>query len=491
MDRIFLNSLPTAIKTFERQRTDIHQSGIAKNVKYLPRFKQLGLIFQIAISHLKQAYIKNRFKLPRIQNFPLLAATLPLVLVDDAISNEELCASVSSFSHNTPNEFLAFLKKRKEQISIRDSELEKEENRTIDFTNPPLTQVVREIKENFLVQKELLVERLKTEFPESNHVKRTHLKPFVFTSSNTNSKINVVECKATADICLQEFCLNLEPNGQGFVDGNWDLVLDKNNLKMWRRPIDHEYVNSQNNLHEYRVIGSLPDVSAQTFLEVQLNLDLRKKWDSNVVNLEPVSNESGTELLHWVSKFPFPMSNREYFFLRRWVLSRAEEFMCRTKKEKETTKCKYPIMALIASRASFTPTEQSCVKNTVRVSDYVSTMLVVPQSQFHDPGMDFYLIYFDDPKLEIPGKTASWITTQVIPRFVDQVHHVSRRIEAQGLPIGIKPVILPPGKSQEDVSIYRNQGVDEEALIKALYGTSLYPSWLPAYYTEAVHTIFT
>lgn len=50
-----------------------------------------------------------------------------------------------------------------------------------------------------------------------------------------------------------------------------------------------------------------------------MDLVFRKKWDTNVEKLELVGKDDNTdsELIHWIAKFPYPMYPREYVFVRR------------------------------------------------------------------------------------------------------------------------------------------------------------------------------
>lgn len=61
------------------------------------------------------------------------------------------------------------------------------------------------------------------------------------------------------------------------------------------------------------------DITASDFVDAQMDLGFRKKWDTNVEKLELVRKDDDTdsELIHWVAKFPYPMYPREYVFVRR------------------------------------------------------------------------------------------------------------------------------------------------------------------------------
>ena len=54
------------------------------------------------------------------------------------------------------------------------------------------------------------------------------------------------------------------------------------------------------------VIGSYLDITSRDFLVVQQDHALRRSWDAYILQLETVDREeaSGSEVVHWVMKFP-------------------------------------------------------------------------------------------------------------------------------------------------------------------------------------------
>ena len=53
-----------------------------------------------------------------------------------------------------------------------------------------------------------------------------------------------------------------------------------------------------------------------------VDLDYRKAWDKLVVKLDVIDHdaESGAEVVHWVTHYPFPMSQRDYVYVRRFMV---------------------------------------------------------------------------------------------------------------------------------------------------------------------------
>jgi hypothetical protein len=95
----------------------------------------------------------------------------------------------------------------------------------------------------------------------------------------------------------------------------WERFAEAESCTVYRK-------HHQSGLFMYKVIGRFTDISVKEFLDVQVDHACRKEWDSYVQKLETVEvdPETGTEVVHWVMKFPFPMSSREYLYVRRmWI----------------------------------------------------------------------------------------------------------------------------------------------------------------------------
>jgi hypothetical protein len=86
----------------------------------------------------------------------------------------------------------------------------------------------------------------------------------------------------------------------------WAFFVQTPNFKMYRRRFEPKPA-----LFEYRVIGGYPDIPAKVLSKVYLDLNFRQKWDKNMLCYK----ELGTsEVLHFVMKYPWPLSNRDYVY---------------------------------------------------------------------------------------------------------------------------------------------------------------------------------
>ncbi|KAM6984876.1 stAR-related lipid transfer protein 7, mitochondrial-like [Aplochiton taeniatus] len=139
------------------------------------------------------------------------------------------------------------------------------------------------------------------------------------------------------------------------ADPGWEVVMDKKDFKVWKRPIQDTH------LYEYRVLGSYTDVTPRQFFNVQLDTEYRKKWDALVIKLEVVDRDTntGSEIIHWATHFPYPMYSRDYVYVRRYDVDVDNNLM------------------VLVSRAVQHPGVPE-TQDFVRVNSYESKMVILP-----------------------------------------------------------------------------------------------------------------
>ncbi|XP_014676438.1 PREDICTED: stAR-related lipid transfer protein 7, mitochondrial-like [Priapulus caudatus] len=180
----------------------------------------------------------------------------------------------------------------------------------------------------------------------------------------------------------------------------WELMIDEAHLKLWRRPLP-----DCNYLYEYKVYGTFYDVPSIAFYMVQIDCEYRKQWDRLVIALDVIDtdDESGSEVVHWVTKYPYPMYSRDYVYSRRGKVDDERG-----------------VMVLVA-RAVEHP-QRPATDSYVRVSQYVSQMVIRPHRGFTDCGFDYTLTYSDDPQAPFPGPAYRWLARKGVPDFVEKLH---------------------------------------------------------------------
>lgn len=198
----------------------------------------------------------------------------------------------------------------------------------------------------------------------------------------------------------------------GQVDAAWEVVIEKKTFKVWRRPIEGSH------LFEYRVFGTYTDITPRQFFNVQLDTEYRKKWDALVIKLEVVDRDAntGSEVVHWATHFPYPMYSRDYVYVRRYNVDVENNLM------------------VLVSRAVEHPSLPE-TQDFVRVHSYQSRMVIRPHRSFDENGFDYLLTYSDDPQTVFPRYCVSWMVSSGMPDFLEKLHTAALR--AKNLEVGI------------------------------------------------------
>ncbi|VBB33918.1 unnamed protein product [Acanthocheilonema viteae] len=173
----------------------------------------------------------------------------------------------------------------------------------------------------------------------------------------------------------------------------------------------------------YIIAIDFSDITASDFVDAQMDLVFRKKWDTNVEKLELVRKDDDTdsELIHWVSKFPYPLYPREYVFVRRRYID-------------EKDRCIVIANCAIADSANIIP---RCEKKYVRVETYRSIMIVRAHKTFECKGFDYILSYYDNPESNIPKYAYNWLVNYGGPYYLHQVHDAAKKLEQKRMEMSI------------------------------------------------------
>ncbi|XP_037403438.1 stAR-related lipid transfer protein 7, mitochondrial [Pygocentrus nattereri] len=196
------------------------------------------------------------------------------------------------------------------------------------------------------------------------------------------------------------------------AETGWEIVIEKKAFKVWRRPIEGSH------LFEYRVFGSYTDITPRQFFNVQLDTEYRKKWDALVIKLDVVDRDlnTGSEVIHWATHFPYPMYSRDYVYVRRYDVD-----------------LKNNLMVLVSRAVEHPGVPES--QDFVRVHSYRSRMVIRPHKSFDENGFDYLLTYSDDPQTVFPRYCLSWMVSSGMPDFLEKLHVAALR--AKNLEVSI------------------------------------------------------
>lgn len=194
------------------------------------------------------------------------------------------------------------------------------------------------------------------------------------------------------------------------IKEGWELLHYQHGLKVLRRKRNF----NGKELWEYRCIGRYDDISLCDFVDAQFDLNYRLSWDSNVSCLKQIYDEEYGKkaIVKWVAKFPWPMSSRLYIYKRLMEV------------DEENFK------VILYSKGLNSTEYEDNDKNSVRVSNYISTMVVecIPGKGFFDNGINYILTYIDDPEAEIPSHLYDYIVKRSGPLFLDNVCSAAKKL---------------------------------------------------------------
>ncbi|XP_050434401.1 stAR-related lipid transfer protein 7, mitochondrial isoform X2 [Adelges cooleyi] len=279
-------------------------------------------------------------------------------------------------------------------------------------------------------------------------------KKFQNSSSNTvdkKPKLITQSLNQTSEKMLQSNKLLNDPNSlvctcdcsrcKNMNDG-WEPFSSSENFKAWKK-INVDYPDQK--LYIYKVHGHFDDVTPLDFMQVQLDLEYRKEWDSMSVDLEILDSEPLTcsDLIYWELRWPKWFQNRDYVFKRRYMIDEKEKTMCIVCESTEHPQ--YPEFS-----------------GKWRVKNYWSYIVIKPKYDFDKAGVEFSITYFDDPGVTVSNYLTSWYQSKGMPSFLNDQRMAAlelarRRTELNNTTVSDKirvdtPVELPQKQTQSWMS---------------------------------------
>lgn len=169
----------------------------------------------------------------------------------------------------------------------------------------------------------------------------------------------------------------------------FEFFTESTGVKVYRR------YNKTSGLYDYKTMGGI-DVPVDTCFAVYTDLEYRKKWDSYVKELYQFE-EDGKKGVYWRVAFPFPLSNRDYAFVRE-----TREFDLNGKH----------IYVCLGRSAEFTSKKEK--SGVVRVNDFLQSMIFTSDGN----GTKAFMHYYDNPRGMIPTWLINWAAKSGIPGFL-------------------------------------------------------------------------
>lgn len=224
---------------------------------------------------------------------------------------------------------------------------------------------------------------------------------------HTCGKRQIIDQKmADVDYCVCSGSLGYVNESREYE--SWRPFIEREHHIVWRQrhPV-------YNHLFAYKVYGTYDDVSLSSFMEVQLNSSYRTDWDDTALELQVLDSheDSNSDLLYWLVKFPHFFANRDYVFKRRFRVDREK---------------KEVVIVSEAVSADFLPPE----KGVHRVNEYWSTMVIRAKSDMDQPGIEYTLTYFDNPGTSLPQAITNFIAVTGFPNFLKKLHTAALHLQS-------------------------------------------------------------
>ncbi|KAM6175239.1 phosphatidylcholine transfer protein [Erethizon dorsatum] len=189
---------------------------------------------------------------------------------------------------------------------------------------------------------------------------------------------------------FREVCAELQ---QPALAG-WELLVEASGVSVYR------LLDQETGLYVYKVFGVLKDCSPALLVDVYMDLKYRKKWDQYVQEIyEKECN--GETVTYWEVKYPFPMYNRDYVYVRQ-----------QRDLDVEGRKI-YVVLAQSISLPHFP--EKSGV---IRVNQYKQSLAIESDGR---RGSKVFMRHFDNPGGYIPAWLINWVAKSGVPSFLEDL----------------------------------------------------------------------
>lgn len=159
--------------------------------------------------------------------------------------------------------------------------------------------------------------------------------------------------------------------------------------------------DEESGLYEYKSYGELKSIDTETVFAVYNDLEYRKKWDSYCADLFVLSETSVQQNIYWRVAYPWPMSHRDYVFIRKSKIFEKTENI--------------PKRWCVIGKADPSSTHE-VPKSVIRVNDYEQTLAL--QASSNGLGTKVFLYYYDNPGGALPSWLINWAAKTGVPQFM-------------------------------------------------------------------------
>ncbi|XP_077184813.1 phosphatidylcholine transfer protein [Paroedura picta] len=183
-------------------------------------------------------------------------------------------------------------------------------------------------------------------------------------------------------------------------ESTWQLLAEAAGVSIYR------VLDQKSGLYEYKIYGGIAGCSPELCAEVYMDLKHRPTWDRYAKELCEKTHEDRT-VIYWEVKFPFPLWNRDYVFIR----------------ERRDLEIDGRKVLIILAKSVSTPQfpEKTGV---IRVRNYRQSIAVESDGT---NGSKVYMSYFDDPGGMVPPWFVNWVAKTAVPNFLKDMRKACLR----------------------------------------------------------------
>ena len=159
----------------------------------------------------------------------------------------------------------------------------------------------------------------------------------------------------------------------------------------------------------------IANVSAEAVVATVEGSDFseRIRWDPSCLVLETLKTEGLDDIVHWVSDFPWPISDREYVFRRRLMQDGTGAVA---------------VSKAISPSDGLVPVESS----KIRIRDFVQYSSV---STLEDgSGVSIALLYRNNMEANLPSWLVNWFASKGLPLYLGQLVTAARNWKGPSAP---------------------------------------------------------
>uniref|UniRef100_A0A8C5QYH0 Phosphatidylcholine transfer protein n=1 Tax=Leptobrachium leishanense TaxID=445787 RepID=A0A8C5QYH0_9ANUR len=186
---------------------------------------------------------------------------------------------------------------------------------------------------------------------------------------------------------------------QPVVPDPWQLFTESMGFRIYR------LYDQESGLYQYKVYGGLNDCTPELFASVYMDLDYRKQWDQYVKALQE-DKQGEDAVIYWEVKYPFPLSNRDYVYVRE-------------RRDLDIDGRKIYVILAKSVSVPHCPDKSGII----RVNGYKQSLAIQGDGS---GGCKVFMYYFDNPGGSIPSWLINWAAKSGVPSFLTDMQKACR-----------------------------------------------------------------